>query len=341
MSKPESTSAKSLEEIIASIRKSLAGDGNSAARNGLARTEPVLPELPPLGPPSDLDALLSDRLAGALGGGAHGAAPEDDDLADILAHDIDKAPRSVAAKPADAEGERNSRWFAGHVLPEPTREDETEKLPSRDVAPEPADTRIELSRPELLRASLPPLFGEAAEASVRPAADPSISLAGLRSLFPALPAEQAPKPAADKAAEAPAAAAPTEAPAKAVANGTASPEPASQAAQPALTAPTVTTPATPPPPPPFLVARAAAKSEPDTAARPVAVELNGAAAAAAPAPAPGARTLEQVIAELLEPVIRHWLDNNLPGMVEKVVREEVARALAAERASAPIPQADA
>jgi cell pole-organizing protein PopZ len=45
-----------------------------------------------------------------------------------------------------------------------------------------------------------------------------------------------------------------------------------------------------------------------------------------------------VIAELLEPVIRHWLDNNLPRMVEKVVREEVARSLAAERAA---PKADA
>jgi cell pole-organizing protein PopZ len=32
-------------------------------------------------------------------------------------------------------------------------------------------------------------------------------------------------------------------------------------------------------------------------------------------------------------VIRHWLDTNLPHMVEKVVREEVARAIAAERAS--------
>jgi len=52
------------------------------------------------------------------------------------------------------------------------------------------------------------------------------------------------------------------------------------------------------------------------------------AAAAPPAPA---RTLEQVIGELLEPVIRQWLETNLPRMVEKVVRDEVARALAAER----------
>ena len=58
------------------------------------------------------------------------------------------------------------------------------------------------------------------------------------------------------------------------------------------------------------------------------------ASAAKPAPAADAtqaRTLEQVVGELLEPVIRHWLETNLPRMVEKVVRDEVARALAAER----------
>ena len=40
---------------------------------------------------------------------------------------------------------------------------------------------------------------------------------------------------------------------------------------------------------------------------------------------------EQVVGELLEPVIRQWLDSNLPRLVEKAVREEVARAMAAER----------
>ena len=55
-----------------------------------------------------------------------------------------------------------------------------------------------------------------------------------------------------------------------------------------------------------------------------------------PAPAADAaqaRTLEQVIGELLEPVIRQWLETNLPRMVEEVVREEVARAIAAERST--------
>ena len=38
-----------------------------------------------------------------------------------------------------------------------------------------------------------------------------------------------------------------------------------------------------------------------------------------------------MVAELLEPVIRQWLDSNLPRLIEKAVREEVARAVAAER----------
>ncbi len=46
------------------------------------------------------------------------------------------------------------------------------------------------------------------------------------------------------------------------------------------------------------------------------------------------RGLDQMVAELLEPVIRQWLQTNLPRMIEKVVREEVARVVAAERDAA-------
>ena len=45
------------------------------------------------------------------------------------------------------------------------------------------------------------------------------------------------------------------------------------------------------------------------------------------------RALEQMVAELLEPVIRQWLNTNLPRLIEKAVREEVARVTAAERAA--------
>jgi cell pole-organizing protein PopZ len=43
------------------------------------------------------------------------------------------------------------------------------------------------------------------------------------------------------------------------------------------------------------------------------------------------RTLEHVVGELLEPVIRQWLEANLPRLVEEVVHKEVARAVAAAR----------
>jgi cell pole-organizing protein PopZ len=38
-----------------------------------------------------------------------------------------------------------------------------------------------------------------------------------------------------------------------------------------------------------------------------------------------------MIAQLLEPVLRNWVEANLSGLVEKTVREEVARALRTER----------
>jgi cell pole-organizing protein PopZ len=41
-----------------------------------------------------------------------------------------------------------------------------------------------------------------------------------------------------------------------------------------------------------------------------------------------------VVGQLLEPVIRQWLHSNLPRLIEKAVREEVMRALAAERDAA-------
>src|SRR5262245_26617969 len=73
-----------------------------------------------------------------------------------------------------------------------------------------------------------------------------------------------------------------------------------------------------------------------------AIGLNGAAAAgtaAAPQPAgakavPASQTqaIEQIIEQLLEPVLRRWVDANLPRLVEAAIRVEVARALAKKSA---------
>ena len=43
-------------------------------------------------------------------------------------------------------------------------------------------------------------------------------------------------------------------------------------------------------------------------------------------PALDARTLDGVVRELLQPMLRSWLDTNLPALVERLVRAELARA---------------
>lgn len=39
----------------------------------------------------------------------------------------------------------------------------------------------------------------------------------------------------------------------------------------------------------------------------------------------GARTLEEIVEDLLRPLLKAWLDQNLPPLVEKLVREEIER----------------
>jgi len=38
-----------------------------------------------------------------------------------------------------------------------------------------------------------------------------------------------------------------------------------------------------------------------------------------------ARTLEDLVREMLRPMLKTWLDDNLPGMVERLVRAEIER----------------
>jgi cell pole-organizing protein PopZ len=37
------------------------------------------------------------------------------------------------------------------------------------------------------------------------------------------------------------------------------------------------------------------------------------------------RTLEDLVKEMMQPMLRHWLDDNLPVLVERLVREEIER----------------
>ncbi len=68
----------------------------------------------------------------------------------------------------------------------------------------------------------------------------------------------------------------------------------------------------------------AAASEPAIASGPAIGVAGLASGPSAPAAAPAARTMEDTVAELLRPMLREWLDNNMPRIVEKAMRVEMA-----------------
>jgi hypothetical protein len=41
--------------------------------------------------------------------------------------------------------------------------------------------------------------------------------------------------------------------------------------------------------------------------------------------AQNSRTLEDVVAGMLQPMLKSWLDDNLPSLVERMVKEEIER----------------
>jgi cell pole-organizing protein PopZ len=41
--------------------------------------------------------------------------------------------------------------------------------------------------------------------------------------------------------------------------------------------------------------------------------------------AQNARTLEDLVSEMLRPMLREWLDDNLPTLVERIVQDEIQR----------------
>jgi hypothetical protein len=97
-------------------------------------------------------------------------------------------------------------------------------------------------------------------------------------------------------------------------------------------------PAAPPPEPP---AASEGRTEPRPAAEPLAEPGTVAAAAATieqlvrharPRPTEVSRgggvTLEDLVQEALRPVLKEWLDANLPALVERVVRAEIDRLVA-------------
>ncbi len=63
---------------------------------------------------------------------------------------------------------------------------------------------------------------------------------------------------------------------------------------------------------------------PVPAAAPAAVPVSQPVATAAPAAPAGVQTLEDTVARLLRPMLRQWLDDNMPRIVEKAFKEELA-----------------
>ena len=85
-----------------------------------------------------------------------------------------------------------------------------------------------------------------------------------------------------------------------------------------------------PPPPPLPPAPPMARSAPPPEERLLSTDSSDAVSAAFNSLATtvlsdNARTLEDIVKEMMRPMLKHWLDENLPGMVERIVRAEIER----------------
>ena len=305
MSKPDPAGG-SLESILASIRKSLTEQSPDA----LSQTAAA---------PSDQDKDaklprkgLTQRLAGATAEASSGhAAPAADDLSDLLEGPPDNAVSAPEASPAPdvaspvaapaAAGEQDPLWFLtrrDELAPEagsppPTAATEPQNASAATPSAEP-----KLTRPEVLRASMPPFFGSSAEAA-KP--EPT-------------PPESAAQPAVGPHVTRPQSAARV--------------APAAQPGAEAAIAREVSLVA--------AAAEAAAARPPQTAPQPVlngkgpAVPEPSAANAILAGDTPPNRALEVMVLDLLKPMLSQWLDQNMPRLVAEALSEEVQRARAAK-----------
>jgi uncharacterized protein len=304
MSKADAKPTQSLEEILTSIRKALAEEEVQGGADSPAPAEVAAPSAKQAAPTKS--DPLSGQLAVALNGsGSHGA-PTDDDLSDLLAPVSSKAepPAELEPSPPPAGDKKDPLWF---LAPKPAEESEAgqEEKPSEAASktgpiPEP---EITLTRPEVLRSSLPPLFGadEATDVKAEPANFVKPAPEKRASFF----SVGAPEKGKDEKRE-------TKAPVTEKV-----PKPEAKSSEPLPTQSQPSGMLKPPAP-----ASPTAEVTASTPARPGAKE--------APAAPADSRALEGVIGQMLEPLIKSWLEANLPRLVEKVVREEVARTAVAK-----------
>ena len=52
------------------------------------------------------------------------------------------------------------------------------------------------------------------------------------------------------------------------------------------------------------------------------------------------RTLEDLVRGMLQPILKIWLDDNLPGIVERLVRVEIERIAPRPRVASPMPHSN-
>ena len=348
MSKPEPTGGKSLEDILASIRKSLADDPPgrqpelpvAPAKSALPHPQPAQPARVAEASKPNSGESLAGKLAAGLNGAARTPPATDDDIGDLLA----TAPTKPALTPIDAPKPPEPRsdakdplWFLSRLSATAT-----DAARARDAAEGPADSpeEVKLSRPETLRPSLPPLFGAGSE-PIPPAAPrediPNVSLTA-KTEPRGIPHQVGAEATTAKASQEPGAAAAASIPPAATVSPPSSPQgphmldnPAAKDVPTPSSAAFDATPTVAPTPPqpvteiaPVVPAAQADTDTPEPASAP----------STEPVSAPPVAAFEQVVGQLLEPVIRQWLHSNLPRLIEKAVREEVVRALAAERDAA-------
>jgi uncharacterized protein len=281
MSKPDPAGG-SLEAILASIRKSLAEQsGEAASEQPRPSSEPEADTKPAR------RHGLTERLAGAAS-----SAPEpthnSDDLSDLLESSGDSPssapPSNASPTQAASPAPEDPLWFLSR-----REESKPASGPSllgldRDTEATPPPAEPSLTRPEVLRASMPPFFGSS-ESTVTPPAE-----------APAVPSGQ------------PARSAPS--------------NPAAVPAPPAPKGPAIER--------EVALVAAAAESAVGRSAPPRVSGLKGAAgganANAAPGDAASDRALEAVVLELLKPMLRQWLDENMPRLVAQAISDEAVRA---------------
>jgi cell pole-organizing protein PopZ len=338
----------SMDEILASIRKIIAEDATGAAQSGPPRMPGTAPGTSPqaqTSPPGSGNRLLPDGAGSQATGERRRSAELDADLADLIGSlSVRGGALPAAPPPAEAAepklAPRPSAKTNGASGPPPAgatpasqpHRPLSEALERARAGARPMGDSVSVSASGASQAGqgsgpVPAGKAEPPAPSVPKPASSSERTGDPAVAAPAQPAagsrhEQAGERAAatmpkvsDPAGATPAARSGADAPAR-------EPDTSGSAAK-STTAKTAAQPAAPPDAVSMAAAAVARKVAATMPAQPVLSRPLGAARAGA-TPGEPTRTLEDMVAELLRPMLRQWLDTNMPRIVEKALRVEVA-----------------